>query len=108
MIDADSTPVHFAYPFERGPDGDLNMVEQDTPEHVMAQVNTVVRYPVGYLAEEPDFGIPWPDFRQAPIDARAIADAVVAQVPDAADVSVTEFADAAGAAYRTVELDIAS
>jgi phage baseplate assembly protein W len=48
---------HFAFPFTRGA-----YVEQDTTEHVMSCVNVIVRCPVGFRIERPDFGIPWPEY----------------------------------------------
>lgn len=50
---------HFGHPFKRG-----NVVEQDTDKHVMACENVIVRCPVGFRLERPDFGIPWPEYRQ--------------------------------------------
>jgi hypothetical protein len=107
MVNVDGEPVQLAYPLARV-GTDVATVTQDTPEHVMAQVNVVVRYPVGYLGDEPDFGIPWPDFAIAPVDPQPIVDAIEAQVPDAAGIAFTEYADAVGAAIRDVELDIFS
>jgi phage baseplate assembly protein W len=54
---------HFAFPFQRGADGSVGVVEQGTPEHVMSCENVIVRCPVGFRIERPEFGIPWPEYR---------------------------------------------
>lgn len=54
---------HFAFPFERV-NGKAMTVEQDTVEHVMSCENVIVRCPVGFRVERPEFGIPWPEYRQ--------------------------------------------
>ncbi|CAB4197541.1 hypothetical protein UFOVP1313_18 [uncultured Caudovirales phage] len=55
---------HFAYPFELA-NGKVSVVEQDTAEHVMACENVIVRCPVGFRVERPEFGWPFPEFRQS-------------------------------------------
>lgn len=108
MVNADGEPVQLAYPFARSTTGDVGTVLQDTPEHVMSMVNVVVRYPTGYLGDEPDFGIPWPEFANAPIDPQPIVAAIEAHVPGVGQIEDAEYADALGAAIRNVELDIRS
>lgn len=84
MLNTDGEPVHLAFPVQRGADGKLETVVQDTPEHLTAQVSMVVSYPLGYRPEKPTFGIPWPYGRQAPVDGDAIQAAVEQQVPNLA------------------------
>src|SRR4051794_40077091 len=106
MIDADGELVHLGFPIRRGSDGKLVTVEQGSPDHVMAQVNTVVRYPFGYRLEYPSFGIPWPAFANAPVNADTIAASVALLVPDAVDVNYSEYADSVDASIRNVELHV--
>src|SRR4051794_12283387 len=106
MTNAAGEPVHFPMPFRRGADGKVATVVQDTPEHHLSQVQTVVRYPLGYRdPEKPGFGIPWPDFASAPVKTDAIQAAIDRQVPNA-DVSLDEYADLLGPAFRTLEVDV--
>lgn len=55
---------HFAFPFERDETGKVKVVEQDTVEHIISCENVIVRCPVGFRPERPDFGVPWPEYRQ--------------------------------------------
>lgn len=106
MVNSDGELVHLGFPIRRGSDGKLVTVEQGSQDHVMAQVNTVVRYPVGYRLEYPNFGIPWPAFTNAPVSADRIAAAVQSQVPDASSVNYSEYANAVDASIRNVELHV--
>jgi phage baseplate assembly protein W len=63
---------HFAFPFTRGA-----YVEQDTPEHVVSCENVIVRCPVGFRIERPDYGVPWPDYATQ-IDGEAVSSALEA------------------------------
>ena len=103
---ADGSPRHFAFPFRRGDDGKVVTVAQGSPEHVMSQVNVVVRYPVGYRPENPTFGIPWPIGQQAPVNGDPIQAAVERQVPDC-NAGWREYAVSTGdPASRILELDV--
>lgn len=105
MTDATGTPVSLSFPFRRGADGKVVTDPQNTPAHHMTQVQTVVRFPVGFRLDRPTFGITFPEFRDAPLDASVIAAQVRRQVPDA-DIGYAEFADAVDEATRHIRLDV--
>jgi phage baseplate assembly protein W len=63
---------HFAFPFARG-----SYVEQDSMEHVVSCENVIVRCPVGFRIERPDYGVPWPDYATQ-IDGEAVSAALEA------------------------------
>jgi phage baseplate assembly protein W len=107
MTDASGNPCHFSFPFGRGADGKLVTDVQDSDEHVMSQVQTVVRFPLGFRIDRPAFGITFPVFANAPIDASAIAAQVKRQVPDS-DLSFEEYADAVDESVRHVRLTVGS
>jgi phage baseplate assembly protein W len=100
---------HLAFPFERGPDGKVAVVEQDTDEHVMACENVIVRCPVGFRTERPEFGWPFPEFQNAPIDTDALQ-AALERFEPRSRVTATEYADVADQAVRniTVEVEVMS
>jgi hypothetical protein len=92
---------HFDFPFRRGPDGKVAVVEQRSPQHITSQQLAVVLTPQGYRAERPDFGWEWPEFATIPLDLSSLRDAFIRLVPDA-DSTIEEWADAADAAIRNV------
>jgi phage baseplate assembly protein W len=104
MPDLVSTP-HFAFPFVRGPGGRVNVVEQDTDEHVMACENVIVRCPVGFRDERPEFGIPWPDFKNAPLDVGGIEEALQRFEPRSR-ATAADYADVIDAATQTVRVEV--
>lgn len=57
---------HFDLPF-RWVNGHLAVVEQDTVDDITNQVAAVVRCPLGFRDEFPDFGWPQPEFEQVPL-----------------------------------------
>jgi phage baseplate assembly protein W len=50
-------------PFEILPNGRVREVEQDSLDEIAMAVEAILRYPVGYREELPDFGIPDLTFR---------------------------------------------
>jgi phage baseplate assembly protein W len=98
-------PPHFAFPFQRGPNGKVNVVEQDSPEHVMSCENVIVRCPVGFRDDRPEFGIPWPQFRNAPLDLGAL-EAALQRFEPRSRATGHEWADVASAAIRNIEIDV--
>jgi phage baseplate assembly protein W len=95
---------HISFPFQRGADGHLEVVEQDTPEHVLSCENMIVRCPRGWRTDRPEFGWPFPQFRNAPINLDALRDALARFEPRGrADVS--EYLDAAEAAQH-ISIDV--
>jgi hypothetical protein len=95
---------HFAFPFTLGPNGKVNVVEQDTPEHVASQANVVVACPLGFREDMPEFGWPWPEFANIPIDTQALQQALWQFV--GVHVDASEYADAAEAAVRHISVDL--
>jgi phage baseplate assembly protein W len=95
---------HFRHPFTRSPSGRIAVVEQDTPEHVQSCQNVIVRCPTGFREERPEFGWPFPEFRTAPLDLTELAVALRRFEPRAQHVTVAEWADAADAAIRHVQV----
>ena len=97
---------HFAYPFELNADGYVNVVEQDTPEHIMACENVIVRCPVGFRYERPEFGWEFPEFRNE-LDLGALEDALRRWEPRSR-VTASELMDLADAATREVTVEVES
>lgn len=104
MPDTVSTP-HFSYPFQRAAGGRVEVVEQDTDEHVMACENVIVRCPAGFRDERPEFGIPFPEFHTAPVDVAGIEDALRRFEPRSSATG-HEYADAADAAIRNIDIEV--
>lgn len=91
---------HFAFPFARG-----NVVEQDTPDHVNSCENVIVRCPVGFREERPDFGIPWPEFATAPLDPADITHALRRLEPRGTATG-EEYADVVDASIRHLSITV--
>jgi phage baseplate assembly protein W len=83
----------------------VNTVEQGSPEHIMACENVIVRCPLGFRDDRPDFGWPWPEFRTAPLDLSGLENALQTFEPRST-VTAREVADMADAAIRDVEVDV--
>jgi hypothetical protein len=92
---------HFAHPFVRGG----HVVEQDDPEHIKACATRVVLCPVGFRDDRPEFGWPWPEFANAPIDTDELRQALK-QFEPRADPSAREWGDVADAATRHISVDL--
>lgn len=96
---------HFAYPFGRTADGKaVAVVEQSSGQHISGQEYAVVVTPQGYRIERPDFGWPWPEFANVPLDLGPLQQALRSFVPDS-DAKVTEWADAASEAIRHIRIE---
>jgi phage baseplate assembly protein W len=96
---------HFAHPFVRGDDGHVRVVEQDTEDHIMACENVIIRYPLGYRIERPEFGWAWPEFHNAPFELSALEDALGRFEPRGR-ANARQYADAADAAVRRIQIDV--
>lgn len=48
---------HFAFPFHRGPSGQVVEVDQDSADDVAARVVVLLSYPLGFLDRLPTFGV---------------------------------------------------
>ncbi len=98
---------HFGYPFTRGVNGKVNTVEQDTPEHVMSCEHVIVRCPLGFRQERPEFGWPFPEFHTVPLDLGPL-EASLRRFEPRGQANATEYADAANAAVREVQIEVES
>lgn len=98
---------HFAWPFQRGPDGKITVVEQDTAEHIAACENVIIRCPLGFREDRPEFGWPFPEFQPAPLDLAPLQ-AALRKFEPRGRATATEYADAADAAVRHVEVEVQS
>lgn len=96
---------HFAFPFQRGADGKVQVVEQDSEEHIMACENVIVRCPLGWREEKPEFGWPWPEFSTIPLDLSAL-EAALRQWEPRSRATAQEYADIAEAAVRDVIVSV--
>jgi phage baseplate assembly protein W len=97
---------HFAFPFQRAGDGKVAVVEQDTLQHVDSCCQVIVRCPVGWRPERPEFGWQFPEFRSAPIDPGQLTHALRRFEPRAQNVSADEYADLANDAVRHLSIDV--
>jgi phage baseplate assembly protein W len=99
---------HFAFPFERDPaTGKVRVVEQDTPEHVMACENVIVRCPRGFRLDRPEFGWRFPQFRNVPVDVTEL-EAALQQFEPRSRARGSEYADAANAARRRISVEVSA
>ena len=91
---------HIGYPFGRGADGKLVCVEQDTIEHVMSCNLAILNCPQGARDDRPEFGWPWPELVNAPIDLTALRQALEQFEPRNETLDMRQYLDAATAAVR--------
>ena len=94
---------HFAYPFELG-STNVNVVEQDTAEHVMACENVIVRCPIGFREDRPEFGWPFPEFRQS-LNLDEL-EAALRRFEPRGTATATEYVNLADAATREVTVEV--
>lgn len=92
---------HWGWPFVRSGTGGIPVVEQDTVEHVNACVNVIIRCPVGFRQERPEFGWAFPEFQTLPLDLGPLEDALTRFEPRATP-DIVQYADAAEAAVQHV------
>lgn len=90
---------HFTHPFRMRNTASSKeaaaVAEQDSIEEIMTCVESVLRYPIGYRNEKPEFGIDDQTFKQVPIDESFIektinrweprADLIITEAPDEFD-----------------------
>jgi phage baseplate assembly protein W len=98
---SDLDTPQFDLPFRLGPDGSPVEIEQDTVEEVGDCVEVLLRTPLGFYADQPDFGVDLPLFEessgavnmdevQTAISAwEERADALIDSQPDLLDVFVS-------------------
>jgi phage baseplate assembly protein W len=95
---------HFDYPFTLTADG-AAVVEQDSVAEVYACVQAIVACPVGARQDLPSFGIPYPEFVNAPVNPSGIRNAL-AQWEDRAETTITEYGDLVDIAIRHLHIDV--
>jgi hypothetical protein len=85
----------------------VGVVEQDSAAHILGCENVLVRCPIGFRHDRPEYGIPWPEYHQA-INVADIQSALQRQEPRSHS-TVTEVEDlvamARGERTVTVEVD---
>jgi phage baseplate assembly protein W len=97
---------HLKFPFTLDPaTNTVQVVEQDTPEHVMSCELVIVHYPAGTRADRPEFGWAWPDMQTMPLDLTPLQQALERFEPRG-QANVAQHADLA-ASLVTVEAQIA-
>lgn len=97
---------HFAFPFHI--DGDHVAVEQQNDQaEVMSCVNVIVRCPLGFRAERPDYGWPWPDFRNIPI-AQGGLEVALSRLEPRAKYTFYEYGDVLSQAIRHLQTEVTS
>jgi hypothetical protein len=72
---------HLRMPLQRGANGKLVAVEQESPAHISSQEAAVALCPLGFREERPDFGWRIPFLAPGPPDPQPLVDALDALVP---------------------------
>ena len=100
---------HIKFPFQRDPaTGKVQVVEQDTPEHVMSCELVIVHCPVGFRADRPEFGWPFPEMRGAPLNLDALTQALE-QFEPRGEANAEQYYDVAEAvAHVSVDVKVRS
>lgn len=99
---------HFSFPFRRGLNGKVAVVEQDAPDHVLSCENVIVRCPIGFRLERPEFGWDFPEFRNV-MDLRELASALERWEPrGSVTVGERDLRDLADTATREISIEVES
>lgn len=96
---------HFAFPFRVGENGRVDVLEQDSDEHVMSCEHVIVRCPTGWREDRPEFGWPFPEFWTIPVDTGPLEEAL-AKFEPRGNASAREWGDEASAAIRHISVDV--
>jgi hypothetical protein len=98
-------PQKFKWPFRRTPEGDrVDLTSQDNPSHVDACGQVTIRTPVGWFDDFPEFGWPFPEFVNIPVDPAPVLQALKQFGHPAGSYTAEEYADAIQAAVRFVDI----
>ena len=84
---------HFQQPFTRPAGRGVNVVEQDTADHILSCQWTIAACPVGFRNDRPEFGWSFPVFQQLPVQFDALVDALRTFEPRAPDITASEAED---------------
>lgn len=101
-------PGHFAMPFRFvATNGvtDAVTVAQDSPEEVRTSIEVLLRCPLGFREELPEFGVPSPLFGQAPLSTDLIKRSVEQWEPRAS-IYAAEYGDLTDEAVRHITIEI--
>jgi phage baseplate assembly protein W len=109
MPDIDTPQFDLPFRFEAKDDGTVQaaVVEQDSTQDVLNCVEAVLRTPLGYREELPDFGVEDPTFRQMPVDPSRIAQAIERWEPRA-NITVDSYPDSLDEALAHVRVQVES
>lgn len=103
---ADIDTPQFDLPFRLDPTGrDVMTVEQDTLDDVTNSVETLLRTQLGFLEEQPDYGVPEGLFDEGELDTSEIATAIT-QWEERADVIIENNPDLEDHFVRRIGLNI--
>lgn len=87
------TIPHFQVPFSFFAVGEASgaaVVEQDTLDEILANVNTIVECVIGQCPQLPFFGRPQPTFAQEPVNTSGLVAAIQLQEPRASEDAISQ------------------
>lgn len=93
MAKANPDTPQIALPFEILPGGSVREVEQDSIDEIAMSVEAILRYPLNYREELPEFGMPDLTFAESNDNLAALIQAHVARWEDRVTVLVEEDPD---------------
>lgn len=97
---------HLAFPFARTADGTgVNVVEQDTVQHIMSCELVIVHHPLGSRDDRPEFGWAWPELENAPLNLASLEQAL-RQFEPRGTATAEQYLDVANATVH-VSVDVA-
>jgi hypothetical protein len=91
---------HLPWPYRFG-----EVVEQDSPDELVAAAAVIVCTPRGHRDDDPDFGVTAPVFQQGALDLDRLAGEIT-QSDSRLSVGAEEVIDLAAATIRTVRVAI--
>jgi hypothetical protein len=98
VVDANGTPpIIDGNQLSTG--GQVQVVEQDTAEHIVSCEQVIVSCPTGARWARPEFGWPWPIFKGIPLDTGALQQALRTFEPRS-EATATDLDNLADAALR--------
>jgi hypothetical protein len=86
--------------------GTVQVVEQDSEEHVMSCELVIVSHPLGYRHDRPEFGWAWPELASTPLDLAPLETAL-RQFEPRGSADATQYRDAANAAMQHISVNVA-
>jgi len=98
---------HFGAPFAFGMKGTVDVVEQDTVEHVAACVFNIASCTVGQVPMLPDLGISDLTASTVPVDTDGLVAEIAGQEPRA-QLMATESGSQLDVTLRTIQLNVST